>query len=79
MLHPGSADQPSTLPATQAIVFVSSRRQTRATAMDIISHAVADDKPRAFLHMTEAEVEDTLYSVRVGGELWRGRQRARAC
>uniref|UniRef100_A0A1D2A263 Activating signal cointegrator 1 complex subunit 3 n=1 Tax=Auxenochlorella protothecoides TaxID=3075 RepID=A0A1D2A263_AUXPR len=47
-----------------AIVFVSSRRQTRATAMDIISHAVADDKPRAFLHMTEAEVEDTLYSVR---------------
>jgi activating signal cointegrator complex subunit 3 len=36
----------------QVLIFVSSRRQTRLTALDLMAYAAADDRPRVFLHMT---------------------------
>ena len=46
------------------LVFVSSRRQTRLTALDLIAFSAADGNPRKFLHMTEDELEGTLALVR---------------
>lgn len=44
-------------PKKPVIVFVSSRRQTRLTAQDLISLCANDDNPRMFLHMPEHEME----------------------
>jgi len=38
------------------LIFVSSRRQTRLTALDLIAFLAGDDQPRQFLHMNELEV-----------------------
>ena len=38
-----------------AIVFVSSRKQTRITAVDILAFTAAEGKPERFLH---AELQD---------------------
>lgn len=51
-------------PIKPVLVFVSSRRQTRLTALDLIAHAAADDKPRAFLRATDEEMEPLLDTVR---------------
>jgi len=51
-------------PSKPVLVFVSSRRQTRLTALDLIAHAAADDKPRAFLKATDEEIEPLLDTVR---------------
>ncbi|KAI9218977.1 Sec63 Brl domain-containing protein [Blastocladiella britannica] len=40
-----------------ALVFVSSRRQTRLTALDLISYCCLDDSPKRFLHMKEDDNE----------------------
>ena len=47
-----------------ALVFVSSRRQTRLTALDLIAFSAADGNPRKFLHMTEDELEGAMALVR---------------
>ena len=47
-----------------ALVFVSSRRQTRLTALDLIAFSAADGNPRKFLHMKEEELELILDTVR---------------
>jgi len=48
-----------------AVVFVSSRRQTRLTALDLIGCAAAADAPRRFLRMkSEDELELALATVR---------------
>lgn len=44
-------------PDRPALIFVASRRQTRLTALDLISYAVADDKPKLFLGCDEAYIE----------------------
>lgn len=44
-------------PSKPVIVFVSSRRQTRLTARDLISLCAGDDNPRRFLHMPEHDME----------------------
>ncbi|SPQ96759.1 Sec63 Brl domain [Plasmodiophora brassicae] len=46
-----------------AIVFVSSRRQTRLTALGIISLAIADGHPYKFLHISTADLQQVLTSV----------------
>ena len=46
------------------LVFVSSRRQTRLTALDLIAFSAADGNPRKFLHMSEEALEGTLALVR---------------
>ena len=44
-------------PHKPALIFVSSRRQTRLTALDIIAYCASDDNPKMFLHMNEEEIE----------------------
>lgn len=47
------------------LVFVSSRRQTRLTALDVIAFAAADERPDQFVHMSKDELEASLATVRV--------------
>ncbi len=42
-------------PTKPVLIFVSSRRQTRLTALDLISYCAADDDPKRFLHMPEED------------------------
>ncbi|KAJ3337146.1 activating signal cointegrator 1 complex subunit [Gonapodya sp. JEL0774] len=51
-------------PTKPVIVFVSSRRQTRLTAQDLISLCANDDNPRMFLHMEESEMEMIVSQIR---------------
>eukprot|EP00947_MAST-08B_sp_MAST-8B-sp1_P000678 g678.t1 len=44
-------------PAKPALVFVSSRRQTRLTALDLISFCAQDENPKQFLHMDPDEID----------------------
>ena len=43
-------------PDKPALVFVSSRRQTRLTALDLIAFLAAEDNPKQWLHAPEAQV-----------------------
>eukprot|EP00850_Spirogloea_muscicola_P017869 SM000157S02099 [mRNA] locus=s157:242304:257751:- [translate_table: standard] len=43
-------------PVKPVLIFVSSRRQTRLTALDLIQCAAADERPRQFLSLTEDEI-----------------------
>jgi activating signal cointegrator complex subunit 3 len=43
-------------PVKPALVFVSSRRQTRLTALDLISYCASDDNPKKFLKMPEEDI-----------------------
>lgn len=47
-------------PEKPVLIFVSSRRQTRLTAIDLITFASADEQPRRFLRMSEDELEQIL-------------------
>ena len=52
-------------PTKPVIVFVSSRRQTRLTANDLITFAVAEERPQQFLrNVSQDEVYAILTSVR---------------
>jgi len=51
-------------PEKPVLIFVSSRRQTRLTALDLISLLAADDNPKQWLNMLDVEVtlsENQLY------------------
>lgn len=50
-------------PLKPVLIFVSSRRQTRLTALDLIQFAIADERPRQFLHMSEEEIEMLVLQV----------------
>lgn len=43
-------------PTKPVLVFVSSRRQTRLTALELISFLAAEDNPKQWLYMPETEV-----------------------
>jgi activating signal cointegrator complex subunit 3 len=45
------------------LLFVSSRRQTRLTATDLISYCAADENPQQFVRMTEEELQSVLSQV----------------
>jgi hypothetical protein len=51
-------------PTKPALVFVASRRQTRLTALDLIAHAAADERPRAFLRAPDEEMDQLLPLVK---------------
>ena len=51
-------------PEKPALIFVSSRRQTRLTAIDLIAYAAADERPDGFVHMTPEELAANLKKVR---------------
>eukprot|EP01117_Protostelium_nocturnum_P007948 TRINITY_DN2836_c0_g2_i3.p1 TRINITY_DN2836_c0_g2~~TRINITY_DN2836_c0_g2_i3.p1 ORF type:complete len:1451 (-),score=559.69 TRINITY_DN2836_c0_g2_i3:47-4399(-) len=50
-------------PEKPVLVFVSSRRQTRLTAQDLIAFAAADENPRRWLHMEEHELDLVLSKI----------------
>eukprot|EP00189_Rhodosorus_marinus_P000412 CAMPEP_0113954824 /NCGR_PEP_ID=MMETSP0011_2-20120614/863_1 /TAXON_ID=101924 /ORGANISM="Rhodosorus marinus" /LENGTH=2024 /DNA_ID=CAMNT_0000964187 /DNA_START=187 /DNA_END=6261 /DNA_ORIENTATION=- /assembly_acc=CAM_ASM_000156 len=50
-------------PDKPCLIFVSSRRQTRLTAMDLIKFAAADGSPRRFLAQGRSENESTLEGI----------------
>ncbi|XP_017101915.2 activating signal cointegrator 1 complex subunit 3 [Drosophila bipectinata] len=51
-------------PCEPTIVFVSSRRQTRLTALDLITFVAGDSNPKQFLHIEEQEMELILQNIR---------------
>lgn len=51
-------------PTDPAIVFVSSRRQTRLTALDLITFVAGDENPKQFLHMEENEMQQVLQGIK---------------
>ena len=52
-------------PTKPALIFVSSRRQTRLTALDLIAYCASDDNPKQFLHMPEEEIEAIAATLQV--------------
>jgi len=57
-------------PHKPTLVFVSSRRQTRLTAMDLITFLATHDSPKQWVHTSEHEVNVTvvlnMYSLFLG-------------
>lgn len=53
-------------PTKPVLIFVSSRRQTRLTALDLIAMAAADERPRTFLRGVhdDEELESLLVDVK---------------
>ncbi|KAJ3020927.1 UNVERIFIED_CONTAM: activating signal cointegrator 1 complex subunit [Siphonaria sp. JEL0065] len=51
-------------PTKPVIVFVSSRRQTRLTAQDLIAYCALEDNPKRFLHMPEHDLETLVENVK---------------
>lgn len=51
-------------PSSPSLVFVSSRRQTRLTALDLIAYLAAEDNPKQWLHMLDEEMNNILDHVR---------------
>ncbi|KYQ56449.1 Activating signal cointegrator 1 complex subunit 3 [Trachymyrmex zeteki] len=50
-------------PTSPSLVFVSSRRQTRLTALDLIAYLAAEDNPKQWLHMPEEQMDDILENI----------------
>ena len=50
-------------PTKPVIIFVASRRQTRLTAMDVISYAAGDETPQAFLGCSDDFIESIVETV----------------
>lgn len=51
-------------PCTPALIFVSSRRQTRLTALDLIAFLAAEDNPKQFLNLDEDELDQILINIK---------------
>ncbi|XP_055382886.1 activating signal cointegrator 1 complex subunit 3 [Condylostylus longicornis] len=51
-------------PCTPALIFVSSRRQTRLTALDLIAFLAGEDNPKQFLHIPEEEMDQILINIK---------------
>jgi len=51
-------------PEKPSLIFVSSRRQTRLTALDLIAYLAADDNPKQWMHMRDDEMTSAIANVR---------------
>ncbi|XP_023246702.1 activating signal cointegrator 1 complex subunit 3 [Copidosoma floridanum] len=51
-------------PHSPSLIFVSSRRQTRLTALDLIAYLAAEDNPKQWLHMPEREMDNILDNIK---------------
>ncbi|XP_017789582.1 PREDICTED: activating signal cointegrator 1 complex subunit 3 [Habropoda laboriosa] len=51
-------------PSSPSLVFVSSRKQTRITALDLIAYLVAEVNPKQWLNMLEEELNSILDHLR---------------
>jgi hypothetical protein len=54
-------------PRKPVIVFVPSRKQTRLTAIDLLTYAAADNQPDRFLHAEQEDIQTFLAKIQVGG------------
>ncbi|CAH8557491.1 unnamed protein product [Schistosoma turkestanicum] len=50
-------------PNKPVLIFVSSRRQTRLTALDLVSYVAASDNPKCWLHMKPEEMESLCENI----------------
>lgn len=50
-------------PTKPVLIFVSSRRQTRLTALDLIQYAASDEHPRKFVNMSEEALQMILSQI----------------
>ena len=50
-------------PKKPAMVFVPSRKQTRLTAIDILTYCAADQQPTRFLHVKEDDLKPYLEKI----------------
>uniref|UniRef100_UPI00358EF322 activating signal cointegrator 1 complex subunit 3 isoform X2 n=1 Tax=Myxine glutinosa TaxID=7769 RepID=UPI00358EF322 len=50
-------------PEKPVLIFVSSRRQTRLTALDLIAFLVTEDNPKQWLHMDETKMDHVISAV----------------
>ncbi|XP_074640358.1 U5 small nuclear ribonucleoprotein 200 kDa helicase-like [Tubulanus polymorphus] len=50
-------------PKKPVMVFVPSRKQTRLTAIDILTFCAAENQPSRFLHVTESDLEPFLEKI----------------
>lgn len=64
MNKPAFQDIKSHSPTKPVLIFVSSRRQTRLTALDLIAFLAAEENPKQWLHMPEAEMENVIRGIR---------------
>ena len=51
-------------PTKPALIFVSSRRQTRFTALDMIAFLVGEDNPRQCLDMDVEEMDKIISTIK---------------
>lgn len=51
-------------PAKPVLIFVSSRRQTRLTALDLIAYLAADGNPKQWLHMNDREMDQIIQGIK---------------
>ncbi|KAG8582318.1 hypothetical protein GDO81_008009 [Engystomops pustulosus] len=51
-------------PAKPVLIFVSSRRQTRLTAIDLIAFLATENDPKQWLNMDEREMDDIIATLR---------------
>ncbi|KAM3931944.1 activating signal cointegrator 1 complex subunit 3 [Leptodactylus fuscus] len=51
-------------PAKPVLIFVSSRRQTRLTAIDLIAFLATENDPKQWLNMDEREMNDIIATLR---------------
>lgn len=51
-------------PCTPALIFVSSRRQTRLTALDLIAFLAGEENPKQFMHLPENEMDQILENIK---------------
>lgn len=51
-------------PEKPVLIFVSSRRQTRLTALDLIAFLAAEDNPKMWLHMSDSEMDHIIDTVK---------------
>jgi len=51
-------------PAQPVLVFVSSRRQTRLTALDLIAYLAAEDDQKQWLHTDEEEMDQIIEGIK---------------
>ncbi|KAL7288666.1 hypothetical protein TKK_0017394 [Trichogramma kaykai] len=51
-------------PHSPSLIFVSSRRQTRLTALDLIAYLAAENDPKQWMHMPEEEMDSILDGIK---------------
>lgn len=51
-------------PAKPVLIFVSSRRQTRLTALELIAFLATEEDPKQWLNMDEREMENIIGTIR---------------